>query len=74
MHDSPPMLRYNEPKPRTRSGGSREEDVDMLRPLPLPPLQQIANLRAKPNTTFTWKALDSTRGVRGYLPPISTTN
>ena len=67
------MLRNDESEPGTRSGGSREEDVHVSRPLALPPLQQLADLRTASNAGAPREPLDPVGWVAGYLPPTCTT-
>jgi hypothetical protein len=67
------VLRYDDPEAGTRSGGSREEDVQAPGPLPLPPLEQLTDLGSESNAGLAGKALDSTRAMVGYFRPILTT-
>ena len=45
------MLGDHQPPATTRDGGSRKEDVQVVRPLPLPPSQESSDLCALPDPT-----------------------
>src|SRR5690606_37693726 len=73
LDDPPPVLRHHEPEPGTRSGGSADEDVQIPRPLALPPLQQRADLGPARHACVPRQALaPRRRGAGPYLPPILT--
>ena len=57
-------------EPGKRSGGSREEDVEMRRPLPLPPLEQPSNLERAADPTGPGEPLSCLRaaGLIGLRP------
>ncbi len=49
VHHRPPVPRDDQAQPRTRRGGRREEDVEVRRPLPLPPPEEPPNFARPPN-------------------------
>ncbi len=74
LHDGPTVLRNDESEAGTRSGRSSEEDLDVGRLLPLPPLEQLTDFRAEPDSRIPGEALASTLDRAVYFPPIFTTS
>jgi hypothetical protein len=57
IHNAMAMLRHDESEPGMRNGGSCEEDVQVLRPLSLPPLKQSTDLGTKSNARLAPETL-----------------
>ena len=79
IHDGVPVLGHDHPEACTRSGGSREEDVEFGRPPSLPPPQQAPDFAGAPNSSQGRKAYFGWRprlggGYAVYFEPTSTTS
>ena len=64
--DSVPVLGHDQAQPRTRKGGSRKEDVEVRRPLPLPPPEEPTDFGrpldpARTRQPLRWGAAARTR-------------
>ena len=68
------VFRNDDAHPGTQSGGRVEEDVKVLRPLPLPPLKQALDLGTESYPCLTRKPLGWARALDGYFPPVCTTS
>jgi len=78
LHDVPPVLRHDESEPGRRNGGRRREDIQMRRPLALPPLEEGADLRGTSDACGAGEALPRgglalLRAAGAYLLPTFTT-
>lgn len=72
VHHPLAVLRHDGPEPRTRSGGSRVEDVEVLRPPALPPPQQRFDLRAACDPRVPGETLTPGSRLGVYFPPTFT--
>lgn len=71
-HGAPTMLRHDEAQAGKGSGGRRQEDLEVLGPLALPPLQESADLTRVPDAGGAREALPGPRVGSGYLLPTDT--
>jgi hypothetical protein len=74
LYDLASVFGNDDPKPGTRSGGRREEDIEIPSPLSLPPLQQGFDFSAVPNSYTARQVFPALRRKIDYLLPIVTTS
>jgi len=72
LHDLAAVLGNDYPKPGTRSGGRREEDIEIPSPLSLPPLQQRLDFSAVPDSCTARQVFPALRRKIDYFLPIVT--